>query len=98
MALAGGNAKGKSGNRTTKNECPGSEGQDQSSTCLKITPATMWRMFWRWSRLLAGKPATGESCCLEMMEAWVRFQDRCTSATDGMGSLDGSGSSWSYAD
>lgn len=49
----------------------------------------MWRMFWRGSRLLAGKPATGESCCLEMMEAWLRFQERFTSGTEGMGSLDG---------
>lgn len=46
-------------------------------------------MFWRGSRLLAGKPATGESCCLEMMEAWVRFQERFTSGTEGMGGLDG---------
>lgn len=56
----------------------------------------MWRMFWRWSRLLAGKPATRESCCLEMMEAWLRFQERFTSGTDGTGSLDGS-RTWSSA-
>lgn len=28
-------------------ECPGSDGQGQSCICVKITPAAMWRMFWR---------------------------------------------------
>lgn len=87
--LCGRKCQGHEERKQNHKECPGTDGQDQSCICLKITPAAMWRMFWRWSRLLAGNLATGESHCLEMTETWGRVQERFTSATGGMGSLDG---------